>query len=563
MPIRYPKIVPARVPKDGCSSWISGSLATFRRGTLLVGLAVLGCVPAGDGLPPPPARVYFPVALAVDAGNEWLYVVNSDFDLQFNQGTVQSLSVAKVLAVARQPCSSDQDCAPIEEFCDDAPTEENGGNASFFCVAAEGEDAGKPCGELRERSAADRALSPGRCAAVEPGERDLIEDVVGISAFATAGELVRQTSAGGQIERERLFLPVRGDSSLHWIDVEQGRLRCGQEGEGLGRCSPEHRITAAPGILEDEELEIAPEPFDLTATSDGRVIVLSHQAEGRASVVVNDWETKPRLVATMSGLPNNPMNVAALPRPALVDVFEPGTVEYQAGFLMTARSDPAVHLLRFFDDGLLDALEDEDATAAEFARPALVDVAASRITANSSGVDSRGIAIDDTKRRNAEAACDDDPLCLELAARVPLDVYVANRAPNSLLVGTTDSADTRVVAEELPTFHDNVPLTAGPSRVVLGQVRTAAGVYERRVFVICFDSALIYVYDPLRGLVETAIDTGRGPHSIAFHGQKPLAFIGHFTDSYIGVISLDQAHPQTYGSTLALIGTPTPPRASK
>ena len=40
-------------------------------------------------------------------------------------------------------------------------------------------------------------------------------------------------------------------------------------------------------------------------------------------------------------------------------------------------------------------------------------------------------------------------------------------------------------------------------------------------------------------------------------------FIGHFTDSFITVISLDRRFPMTFGKTLATIGKPTPPRASK
>src|SRR5690606_10084946 len=122
------------------------------------------------------------------------------------------------------------------------------------------------------------------------------------------------------------------------------------------------------------------------------------------------------------------------------------------------------------------------------------------------GFDSRGILVDDFERERAEQACGpSERECLEAAALVPLDVYVANRAPNSLLVGTTDSRDAPLAAGELPTFHDNIPLTAGPSRVVLGHVTTADGARERRVFVLCFDSALVYVYDPIRRRLEGSI----------------------------------------------------------
>jgi DNA-binding beta-propeller fold protein YncE len=160
-------------------------------------------------------------------------------------------------------------------------------------------------------------------------------------------------------------------------------------------------------------------------------------------------------------------------------------------------------------------------------------------------------------------------------------VYVANRAPASLLVGRmTPDFSYANGSSELPSFIDSIALTSGPSRVVLGFVKvptTAAttmndppledsgGLYdlERRVFVVCFDSRRIFVYDPKRRVIEANITTGRGPFALAIDQDRGLAYVAHFTDSYLGVISLDQRFPQTYASVVASIGPPSPPRASK
>ncbi len=55
------------------------------------------------------------------------------------------------------------------------------------------------------------------------------------------------------------------------------------------------------------------------------------------------------------------------------------------------------------------------------------------------------------------------------------DVYVANRAPSSLLVGSM-TADFSYASgsNDLPTFTDTIELTLGPSRLVLGSVRVPA-----------------------------------------------------------------------------------------
>jgi DNA-binding beta-propeller fold protein YncE len=106
-------------------------------------------------------------------------------------------------------------------------------------------------------------------------------------------------------------------------------------------------------------------------------------------------------------------------------------------------------------------------------------------------------------------------------------------------------------------------LTTGPSRIVIGQVQTPSGDLETRVFVVCFDSRRIFVYDPARSRIESEILTGRGPHAVAVDEKRKLLYVGHFTDSYIGVYSLDLASPATYGTLLGTLGTPKAPRSSK
>src|SRR5688572_12646727 len=58
---------------------------------LLLGLgSTSACYDTGDGTAPPLDTFYFPVGLQVSHGGSVLYAVNSDFDLQYNGGTVQS-----------------------------------------------------------------------------------------------------------------------------------------------------------------------------------------------------------------------------------------------------------------------------------------------------------------------------------------------------------------------------------------------------------------------------------------------------------------------------------------
>ncbi len=91
---------------------------------------------------------------------------------------------------------------------------------------------------------------------------------------------------------------------------------------------------------------------------------------------------------------------------------------------------------------------------------------------------------------------------------------------------------------------------------------TPSGQTETRVFVVCFDSRRIFVYDPQRSRIEAEILTGRGPYAVVVDTPRSLLYVGNFTDSYIGVFSLDLASP-TYGTLLGTLGFPKSPRSSK
>jgi hypothetical protein len=244
-------------------------------------------------------------------------------------------------------------------------------------------------------------------------------------------------------------------------------------------------------------------------------------------------------------MPTRPTGIVALPIPAA----QQDNPDYQPGFLVTFRDAAEVRLLRFFSDEVSSPQ-----------RPFLEQAGRADIRTNSTGFDSRGIAIEASRRSAAEEACDEspDPACLQAASAVPLKVFVANRTPASLIFG-----ETRPDGEELPLFWDPVPIDFGPSRVVVGDIVNAQGQREPRVFVVCFDARRVFVYDPVRGYLEANIRTGRGPHALAIDSEHGFAYLGSFTDSYVAVIGIDQTKGQDYGKILLTVGVPTPPRASK
>jgi DNA-binding beta-propeller fold protein YncE len=477
--------------------------------------AVPACVSPGEGPSPHPDGLYFPVGLAISPGGHTMYVANSDFDLQFNGGTIVALDLDRIRS----------NIPPVWDT--------------------------KSCGEGLSPNTTD-LLYPGPCSPISltnppDGQGSLVGDSVEIGAFATDILTVAQQDG----PNVRLFVPVRGDPSITWIDVEDDRagppasrrLSCGGT-----RCDQQHRAGEDP----DTNLRRAilpPEPYGIAASKDGEAIVVTHQTTGSMSLLTNKWDGIPTLQFVSGGFPAGGVGVAPLPVPRYVTAFN---VDYQPAFLTTFRAAPEVDLVRYYDDA-----------AASPERPFIVRAGAAGITVNASGVDSRGIAIDDTARVDCEATCGDEAECLQACAAVPANVYIANRAPPSLLIGETRSNVSPTGSDDLVTIYDSIPLTFGASRVVFGSVVNRDGEREPRVFVSCFDARYIFIYNPESRRVDGQVRTGRGPHAMVLDPTEPYLYVAHFTDSYIGVIDLDQRNASTYPSIIATVGVPLPPRESK
>src|SRR6478752_4562190 len=550
--------------------------------------------PPGDGKPPPPEELYFPTGLALDTqaksesvegAPRYLFVVNSDFDLQYRSASVISYDLDALLKVVPRNCTTNADC-PQSQKCDardadgllDGQPQNSDWNPSYYCVDLDDQGHPKVCGDAAERDQADLVLYPGRCPSIVPTsdgtDGSMVRDSVGIGAFATDVLWRENKSATAGSPVSRLFVPVRGDSSLHWIDVNDGQLECGDNNGDDDGCDADHRAGNRPAVTDDHLVQPA-EPFAIDATNDGTYVGVTNQTTGTVSLYHNDWAGDAELVSIASGLPLAPVGIAAVPEPEIAEKAQlPGPA-----FLVTYRSAPQIDLLRVREDPA------SAGASTDYDRFTLRRAGSVLLTANSLGFDSRGIAIDSRDREQGYSRCEADSNCASAAdpkgcranclqTAPQSSVFVASRAPASLLVGamTADSNYT-FNTNELPSFTDSIALTFGPSRVIVGDVRVPTTAtdkehddhgpfaLESRVFVVCFDSRRIFVYDPKRRRIEAIVSTGRGPHALAVDSKRGLAYLGHFTDSYLGVISLDQRFPQTYATIVASIGTPKAPRS--
>jgi len=505
------------------------------------------CYSTGDGTGPPPALFYFPVGMTVSGGGNVLYVVNSDFDLQWNGGTIQSYDLHQIrndsaISAAGYTLNAQLPLADGgAEFLDAAAKLPPGTNLCIAGVTIFLPDSGL-----------FSACSPVTNSAI------YVKDSVVIGAFATDLQLSKWGN--------RLYAPVRGDASLTWLTVTpdvmgpptEGQLacdapganasscfapftlQCGQAANG-GSCDATHHAGVNPNEPGNtRNLTMPGEPFAMAQTSDGTAIVLTHQTEGDTSLFLTGLNPEGGAASPSTpsmqyiidaGLPLGGDGIVNVPHdPA---AFTSLSQVARPAFLETNNTTAELNLIRYYSDNQTTVITDAAVPDANLPlnsslqRPFIEMERTLTLSALSAGTDSRGIVFDTSARLKCESQFPDPTDTRHLdCARLPARTFFANRTPDVLVIGatggTSQTDDATYDADALTIFNVPVVVDPGPSRVYLAPIVDADGNYALRVFVVCFDGNSIDIINPDTQTIEASISVGQGPFAMAFDPYVPL-----------------------------------------
>lgn len=253
-------------------------MIAFRRLALPL-LLLAGCENGNVGKRPPEDEMFFPSGLLLDpraaAGEaaRYLFVVNSNNDLSYNAGTVVAIDLERYFASWQL-----DDDYNVDPYCH----KENEDGTKGRCVHDVGSAVSPefPCRRL--------ALLPQ---VVECDEEPFIDHFVRTGDFATV--LTSSCNdenhvAGEPCKEPRLWLPVRGDPSVTYIDLKPGSTSepgfdCGQGTDKDGRCDPAHRLTH---LLNDRDLvEMDREPFNMLISPTQPFAYVAHSDGSALSLV--------------------------------------------------------------------------------------------------------------------------------------------------------------------------------------------------------------------------------------------------------------------------------------
>jgi len=266
-----------------------------------------GCNFDQAGIDPTPGALNFPIALELTqpdptAPARQLVVVNSNFDLRFNSGSVQVYDL-------------------------------DGLDAEIAGCAQPGEDC------VIEGDALDR----------------LRIDEVGVGSHAAG---LAFGSAGS-----RLYIPARREQDLTWIDYNDGGLGCGaarrdpeSTDPDIERCDATHRVSRREAVASERALTLAGDPVavavlpssDLGADVGDFIIVPLR--DGRVALFLDDG-SGPELIHVASGFPENIVTVTVEPGSGLAWMTAVGTNAISRVGVIVDEANPARSFL--YDAGAL------------------------------------------------------------------------------------------------------------------------------------------------------------------------------------------------------------------
>lgn len=295
-----------------------------------------GC-PENAGVSPPLNALFYPVAAATSADGAWLYVVNSNFDLRYNGGTVVTINLASLREAATR------------------------GRLGDGCVA----DTTADGVSVAQRCNIASFIVPGSTRRINP--------------FAVDAVTARYA------DRERLYVAVRGDGSVTWFDLDaQGGVHCGAGSVGAF-CDDAHRV-GIDGATSPLGNRLPPDPSALAVDPARGWIVVSHQSTdatlARASLLVDRGAragsapgAAPVLLNTVGGVTPGLSAVTLLPAAGAAA---------RSTWVATSRTNAVLNFFQAYPGSA--TLQD--------ATPYLYRSAVVNLTGLNQGVDNRSIAVD-------------------------------------------------------------------------------------------------------------------------------------------------------------------------
>jgi hypothetical protein len=549
------------------------------RALALAALAASACSLSQNGVTPPGDTFFFPTSATMDptdAVGQWLYVANSNADLRFNDGTLVMVNVGDDVRdgygnLLQSGAASDRatlgnwGACPQEDYVNPLPRS----NAPICCRDLLDSNIIN-CDE-RRYVAADATVSIGSFAAGMVWQ-----------PFCNIDQVYQDPCGGSTcapgVNPGRLLIGVRGDTSLTDVDVAPVGT--------LGNTSATHPA------------------FHCTAGT--ALTPTLGECDQKVQDTLSDATVLAENIPTLSSA--NPPSVA-LPDEPYALALDP-----TRGYLYVGHLVGSTSVQNSGGISLFDASEAGILGPGQFPPPpAFIGPFGSPFPSNSSGLfgitnlhvhQPLGASPSQTKpdsNQNVFASSRYVPLVTSTTViGPPICGPLGSDDQDDVLIGAGDTLNPGLVGSEMRGVEFIEPSSSAQSATSLPDYaarvftlervppdlvgfdisRNASGattitptdvtetcssptfLYQNdagdgpRLFVNCFDTGEVYVFDPAGPSLISTLMVGRGPAGMVFDATRPVAYVLNFTQNNVVVVDLAPGSPTQY-HVVQRLGFPT------
>ncbi len=515
-------------------------------------LLAAGCNLDNPGIAPPVGKIAYPVALALSEDNEFLYVVNSNFDLRYNAGSVHSYN--------------------LDELEEEIGSE--GDPEGCFVLSTRGaSDAGVPDANLvTDHTMYPDASDTNDADAGSDGDAGLADAGLADAGLADAGDAgdIGNADAGLADAGDDLDAGMDSGIALGPILLPPSRdyssqrgILCDEPGayddsSDSSRCciKSRHEDIFVGQVLTDSyasAVALAPDGKTLyvTVRSGNRLLYLDAQADGKLTCGGDEGDCTrgpdPKNTQSKSDAERLPPTPNAMVAGRLGDLGIEGR-DADANFVATVHEQGELSLFVDRGDGRGPILEDVLTGGARRATSVSVsgvdpqNPTASQllyVTSSLSSAISR-VGVVPRGAGNRLLFATSDLVLRDLTSPTDLRAVLASPDdPNDLFVlirGTLQSlAFLRIdttASSEARTI-DGLGLGAGPSKLVLGTVDS-----QKLLFASSFNAGSVFVVNPQTRRTVAVITGFSGPFDMVVDEGRKLMYVADFRASVVRVVSL-------------------------